>query len=171
MRREKDGIENPSRVGLSKRPTLDICPQEVTNWKLRGRAGTSEINRTGASLGVQSLRFHTSGDMGLISGRETRRSHMPRDVAPQKQKTLKLLHLLKNISSDWSRTDVLYTVNSLPWRTLSQDTETSGRVPGGRRAGERTQCGPIASWQIDRETVETVAGFTFLGSKITADGN
>ena len=28
--------------------------------------------------------------------------------------------------------------------------------------------GPITSWQIDRETVETVADFIFLGSKITA---
>ena len=31
--------------------------------------------------------------------------------------------------------------------------------------------GPITSWQIDRETVETVAGFIFLGFKITADGD
>ena len=31
--------------------------------------------------------------------------------------------------------------------------------------------GPITSWQIDRETVETVADFSFLGSKITADGD
>ena len=30
---------------------------------------------------------------------------------------------------------------------------------------------PITSWQIDGETVETVADFIFLGSKITADGN
>ena len=30
---------------------------------------------------------------------------------------------------------------------------------------------PIISWQIDRETVETVSDFTFLGSKITADGD
>ena len=30
---------------------------------------------------------------------------------------------------------------------------------------------PITSWQIDWETVETVADFIFLGSKITADGN
>ena len=29
---------------------------------------------------------------------------------------------------------------------------------------------PITSWQIDGETVQTVADFTFLGSKITADG-
>ena len=31
--------------------------------------------------------------------------------------------------------------------------------------------GPITSCQKDRETVETVADFTFLGSKITADGD
>ena len=30
--------------------------------------------------------------------------------------------------------------------------------------------GPITSWQIDGETVETVRGFIFLGSKITSDG-
>ena len=30
--------------------------------------------------------------------------------------------------------------------------------------------GPITSWQIDGETVETVADFTLQGSKITADG-
>ena len=31
--------------------------------------------------------------------------------------------------------------------------------------------GPITSWQIHGETVETVADFIFLGSKITADGD
>ena len=31
--------------------------------------------------------------------------------------------------------------------------------------------GPITSWQIDGETVETVADFIFLGSKITAAGD
>ena len=31
--------------------------------------------------------------------------------------------------------------------------------------------GPITSWQIDGETMETVTDFLFLGSKITADGN
>ena len=31
--------------------------------------------------------------------------------------------------------------------------------------------GPITSWQIDEETVETVTDFTFGGSKITADGD
>ena len=31
--------------------------------------------------------------------------------------------------------------------------------------------GPITSWEIDGETVETVSAFIFLGSKITADGD
>ena len=34
-----------------------------------------------------------------------------------------------------------------------------------------TALGPISSWQIDGETVETVSDFIFLGSKITADGD
>ena len=34
-----------------------------------------------------------------------------------------------------------------------------------------TASGPITSWEIDGETVETVSDFTFLGSKITADGD
>ena len=31
--------------------------------------------------------------------------------------------------------------------------------------------GPVTSWQIDGETVETVSDFIFLGAKITADGD
>ena len=31
--------------------------------------------------------------------------------------------------------------------------------------------GPITSWQIDGETMKTVRGFIFLGSKITVDGD
>ena len=34
-----------------------------------------------------------------------------------------------------------------------------------------TASGPITSWQIDGETVETVADFIFLGSRITVDGD
>ena len=36
---------------------------------------------------------------------------------------------------------------------------------------QRSSPGPITSWQIDGETVETVADFMFWGSKITADGD
>jgi len=49
----------------------------------------------------------------------------------------------------------------------------------GENTGLKTQhskmkimaSGPITSWQIDGETVETVRDFIFLGSKITADGD
>ena len=34
-----------------------------------------------------------------------------------------------------------------------------------------TVSGPITSWQVDRETMETMTDFIFLGSKITADGD
>ena len=34
-----------------------------------------------------------------------------------------------------------------------------------------TASGPITSWKIDGETVETAADFIFMGSKITADGD
>ena len=34
-----------------------------------------------------------------------------------------------------------------------------------------TASSPVTSWQIDGETVETVTDFTFLGSKITSDGD
>ena len=33
------------------------------------------------------------------------------------------------------------------------------------------ESGPITSWQIDGETMETLTGFLFLGSKITVDGD
>ena len=36
--------------------------------------------------------------------------------------------------------------------------------------GARLASGPIASWQIDGETMEIVTGFIFGGSEITADG-
>ena len=46
--------------------------------------------------------------------------------------------------------------------------------PGLRLSIQKTKIvipGPIASWQIDVDTVETVTDFIFLGSKITADGD
>ena len=42
---------------------------------------------------------------------------------------------------------------------------------GKSAVGPRSLSGPITSWQIDVETIETVTDFIFLGSKITADGD
>ena len=49
------------------------------------------------------------------------------------------------------------------------------RIKAGLRVSiqetDITASGPITSWQIDGETVETVTAFIFLGSKITVDGD
>ena len=51
--------------------------------------------------------------------------------------------------------------------------EESGKV-GLKLSIQKTKImasGPITSWQIDRETMETVRDFMFWGSKVTADGD
>ena len=56
---------------------------------------------------------------------------------------------------------------------LMKDKEESEKV-GLKLNIQKTKImasGPIISWQIDGETVETVSDFIFLGSKITADGD
>ena len=56
---------------------------------------------------------------------------------------------------------------------LMKVKEESGKV-GLKLYIQKTKImasGPITSWQMDGETVETVADFIFLGSKITADGD
>ena len=58
-------------------------------------------------------------------------------------------------------------------RLLMKVKEESGKV-GLKLNIQKTKImvsGPIASWQIDGETVETVSDFIFWGSKITADGD
>ena len=59
------------------------------------------------------------------------------------------------------------------WQNLMKVKEKSEKV-GLKLNIQKTiiiASGPITSWQIDGETVETVADFIFLGSKITADGD
>ena len=56
---------------------------------------------------------------------------------------------------------------------LMRDKEASEKA-GLKRNIQKTKVmasGPIASWQIDGETMETVTDLFFLGSKITADGD
>ena len=58
-------------------------------------------------------------------------------------------------------------------RLLMKVKEESEKV-GLKLIIQRTKImasGPIISWQIDGETMETVTDFIFLGSKITADGD
>ena len=52
---------------------------------------------------------------------------------------------------------------------MKEESETVGLKLNIQRT-KIMESGPITSWEIDGETVETVSVFTFLGSKITADG-
>ena len=59
-------------------------------------------------------------------------------------------------------------------KSLLMKVKVEGEKVGWKLNIQKTKImasGPITSWQIDGETVETVADFIFLGSKITADGD
>ena len=53
---------------------------------------------------------------------------------------------------------------------MKQESDEAGLKPNIQKM-KITASGPITSWEIDGETVETVPGFISLGSKITADGD
>ena len=53
---------------------------------------------------------------------------------------------------------------------VKEESEKVGLKPNIQKT-KIMASGPITSWEIDGETVETVADFIFLGSKITADGD
>ena len=53
---------------------------------------------------------------------------------------------------------------------VKEESEKVGLKPNIRKTKVMAS-GPITLWQIDGETVETVAEFIFVGSKITADGD
>ena len=53
---------------------------------------------------------------------------------------------------------------------LKEETENVG-LKFSIQKTKITASGPVTSWQIDGETMETVRDFIFLGSKITADGD
>ena len=78
-----------------------------------------------------------------------------------------------SIASDMQMTPPLWQ----KWRRTKEPLDESERGEGkvGLKLNiQKTKImasGPITSWQIDGETMETMRDFIFLGSKITADGN
>ena len=56
------------------------------------------------------------------------------------------------------------------WMKVKQENEKAGLKLNIQKT-KITVSGPITSWQVDRETMETMTDFIFLGSKITADGD
>ena len=53
---------------------------------------------------------------------------------------------------------------------VKEESEKAGLKPNMQKTTIMAP-GPITSWQIDGETMETVTDFIFLGSKITVDGD
>ena len=54
---------------------------------------------------------------------------------------------------------------------VKEESEKSGLKLNIQKTNRIVASGPVTSWQIDGETMETVTDFIFLGSKITADGD
>ena len=59
-------------------------------------------------------------------------------------------------------------------KSLLMKVKEESEIVGSNLNSQKTKImasGPITSWEIDGETVETVSNFIFLGSKIAADGD
>ena len=83
-----------------------------------------------------------------------------------------------SVSSDMQMTAPLWQKvkkNKSLLMRLKEESEKGGlKLNIQKKKNKKTKImadGPITSWQIDEETMETVTDFVFLGSKITADGD
>ena len=80
----------------------------------------------------------------------------------------------RNISNLRYAGDTTLMVESKELKSLLMKVKVESEKVGLKLNIQKTKVmasGPITSWQIDGETVETVGDFIFLGSKITADGD
>ena len=79
-----------------------------------------------------------------------------------------------SITSDMQMTPPLWQKSEEELKSLLMKVKEESEKVGLKLNIQKTKImasGPITSWQIDGEMVETVSDFTFLGSKITADGD
>ena len=80
----------------------------------------------------------------------------------------------RNISNLRNADDTTLMAESEELKSLLMKVKEESEKVGLKLSIQKTKImasGPISSWQIDGETVETVSDFIFLGSKITADGD
>ena len=80
----------------------------------------------------------------------------------------------KNINNLRYTDDTTLMAESEELRSLLMNVKEESEKVGLKLNIQKTKImtsGPITSWAIDGETVETVSNFIFLGSKITADGD
>ena len=77
-----------------------------------------------------------------------------------------------SITSDKQRTHSLWQKNEEELKSLLMIVKEQSEKIDFKLNIQKVKImasGPITSWQVDRETMETMTGFIFLGSKITAD--
>ena len=80
----------------------------------------------------------------------------------------------RNIDNLRYADDTTFTTESEELKSLLLKVKEESEKVGLQLNVQKTKImasSPITSWEIDRETVETVSDFIFLGSKITADGD
>ena len=80
----------------------------------------------------------------------------------------------RNINNLRYADDITLTAESEELKSLLMKVKEESEKVGLKLNIEKTKImasGPITSWEIDEETVETVSDFIFLGSKITGDGD
>ena len=80
----------------------------------------------------------------------------------------------RNINNLRNADDTTLTGESEELKSLLMKVKEESEKVGLKLNIQKTKIlasGPITSWEIDGETVETVSDFIFLGSKITADGD
>ena len=74
----------------------------------------------------------------------------------------------------WADETTLMAESEEDLKSLLMNVKEESKKAGLKLNNQKTKImasGPITSWQIDGETMETVRDFIFLGSKITADGD
>ena len=79
-----------------------------------------------------------------------------------------------SITSDYADDTTLIAESEEELKSLLMKVKEESAKGGLKLIIQKTKImasGPITPWQIDRETMETVTDFIFLGSKITADGD
>ena len=80
----------------------------------------------------------------------------------------------RNINNLKYADDTTFMAESEELKSLLMKVEVESEKVGVKLNIQKTKImasGPVTSWEIDGETMETVSGFIFLGSKITADGD
>ena len=98
---------------------------------------------------VWVARLHEAQTGSKIAGRSSNNLRYADDTIPMAESEEELQSLLMTVKEESEKVGLRFNIQKI----------------------KIMASGPITSWQIDGETVETVSNFVFLGSKITADGD